>query len=79
MTVMDGQLHLLLGPFGAGKSTFARTLSANLRAVLLILDDWMVRLYGADERPATCRVAGYVEQRDRCLSRSGRATSAASA
>ncbi len=60
-------LHLVLGPVGAGKLTFARTLTAELRAVLLVLDDWMARLYGADERPASDRVAWYVERRDRCL------------
>lgn len=60
-------IHLLLGPVGAGKSTYARQLSAQQRAIRLILDDWMARLYGADERPASGRVAWYLERRDRCL------------
>jgi len=60
-------LHLLIGPVGAGKSTFARGLAREQRALLLVLDDWMARLYGADERPATGRVAWYLERRDRCL------------
>jgi predicted kinase len=60
-------MHLIVGPVGAGKSTFARTLSARQGAVLLVLDDWMARLYGADERPATERIAWYIERRDRCL------------
>ncbi len=59
------QLHLILGPVGAGKSTYARTLCAEHRAVALILDDWMARLFGADIRPETGRVAWYLERRDR--------------
>lgn len=64
---MASALHLILGPVGAGKSTFARSLSAQEKAVRLILDDWMAQLYGADERPATGRIAWYLERRDRCL------------
>ena len=60
-------IHLIIGPVGAGKSTFARALGARHRAVLLILDDWMARLYGDDERPAIGRIAWYLERRDRCL------------
>jgi predicted kinase len=64
---MVGELHLIVGPVGAGKSTFARALCRKHRAVPLILDDWMARLFGADERPPTGRVAWYLERRDRCL------------
>lgn len=64
---VEGQLHLIIGPVGAGKSTFARSLAQKHRAVLLVLDDWMAQLYGADERPATSRIAWYLERRDRCL------------
>lgn len=60
-------IHLIVGPVGAGKSTFARTLRAQHRAVLLVLDDWMARLYGADERPEMGRIEWYLERRDRCL------------
>lgn len=60
-------LHLLLGPVGAGKSTHARTLAAQQRAIRLVLDDWMARLYGDDLRPQVGRVAWYLERRDRCL------------
>lgn len=61
------QLHLIIGPVGAGKSTYARTLTAKHGAVMLVLDDWMARLYGADARPPTGRIEWYVERRDRCL------------
>jgi predicted kinase len=65
--IMEGHVHLLIGPVGAGKSTFAHTLSTTRRAVPLILDDWMAQLYGADQRPETGRIAWYLERRDRCL------------
>jgi predicted kinase len=60
-------VHLVLGPVGAGKSTYVRTLVREHRAVALILDDWMTRLYGADERPATGVIEWYIERRDRCV------------
>ncbi|MBL8627571.1 MAG: ATP-binding protein [Myxococcales bacterium] len=64
---MAGALHLIIGPVGAGKSTFARALVARRPALLLVLDDWMARLFGADPRPTTDRVGWYLERRDRCL------------
>lgn len=64
---MTAQLHLIIGPVGAGKSTFAHALARKHRAALLILDDWMATLFGADERPGTGRIAWYLERRDRCL------------
>jgi predicted kinase len=61
------QLHLIIGPVGAGKSTFGRTLSQELRAVRLTLDDWMATLFGDDERPAEGRVPWYMERTARCI------------
>jgi len=61
-----GALHLLIGPVGAGKTTYARTLCARTSALFLDLDAWMVRLYGDDPRPAEGVMAWYVERRDRC-------------
>ena len=71
-----GELHLIIGPVGAGKSTFARALAGKHRAVRLILDDWMAQLYGADERPATGRIEWYLERRDRCLEQIWKLTAA---
>ena len=73
---MEGELHLIIGPVGAGKSTFARKLAQQQRAVLLVLDDWMAQLYGADERPATGRIEWYLERRDRCLEQIWKLTTA---
>jgi predicted kinase len=60
-------LHLVLGPVGAGKSTFARELVREHRAVSFNLDAWMALLFGADERPASGVIEWYLERRDRCL------------
>jgi predicted kinase len=60
-------LHLIIGPVGAGKSTFAAQLSREHHAVRLTLDAWMATLFGADPRPATGVIEWYVERRDRCL------------
>lgn len=61
------QIHLVIGPVGAGKSTFARALSQEKRAVRLTLDEWMAVLFGADPRPAEGRIQWYVERTERCL------------
>ena len=42
-------LHLLHGPVGSGKTTFARQLERKIRAVRFTPDEWMIRLYG--DRP----------------------------
>lgn len=63
-----GTLHVLIGPVGAGKTTYARRQCAQSPAVLLDLDTWMVRLYGDDERPADEVLQWYVERRERCRS-----------
>jgi predicted kinase len=73
---LQGQLHLIIGPVGAGKSTFARALSEQHRAVPLILDDWMAQLFGADQRPEVDRIAWYLERRDRCLEQIWKLTTA---
>lgn len=61
-------LHLILGPVGAGKSTYAAALAARLPAPRFTLDMWMATLYGDDPRPPGDRRAWYAERVDRCLS-----------
>lgn len=61
------KIHLLEGPVGAGKSTFAAKLSKELAAPSLILDAWFVRLYSPD-RPAEGLIRWYAERKERCLS-----------
>lgn len=59
-------VHLVVGPVGAGKSTFATALAARDRALRLTLDDWMTRLFRPDRPPADV-VPWYVERAARCV------------
>jgi predicted kinase len=43
---MSGQVHLVCGPVGAGKTTFARRLEQERRALRLSVDEWMLLLFG---------------------------------
>lgn len=60
-------LHLIVGPVGAGKSTFARQLCREHSSVRLSLDEWMAQLFGPDERPAVGRLEWYRARTERCL------------
>jgi predicted kinase len=60
------QVHLIEGPVGAGKSTFALQLSKRQAAPRLILDEWMANLFILD-RPAVGVVEWYVERKERCI------------
>ena len=60
------QIHLIIGPVGAGKSTFARKVSEDFKAVRFTLDEWMAVLFGENERPAD-RAAWYIARTERCL------------
>jgi predicted kinase len=59
-------LHLIEGPVGAGKSTYAGKLALSEGAVHLNLDEWMVNLFSAD-RPAEGFMTWYAERKDRCI------------
>ncbi|TWG34682.1 putative kinase [Acidovorax delafieldii] len=63
------RVHLVIGPVGAGKSTFARQLVYLHRAVPLNLDDWMATLFSADRpgQPGADVMAWYVPRTLRCL------------
>lgn len=41
-------VHIVFGPQGAGKSTYAFRLAADAQAVRFSIDEWMHRLYGPD-------------------------------
>ena len=43
-----GEVHLVFGPQGAGKSTYSRGLAASINGVRFSIDEWMHQLYGAD-------------------------------
>ncbi|NOZ43011.1 MAG: ATP-binding protein [Alphaproteobacteria bacterium] len=42
------KIHLVSGPVGAGKTTFARRLSGERRALLFSIDEWMTILFTPD-------------------------------
>jgi predicted kinase len=60
------RIHLVEGPVGAGKSTFATRLGYELAAPRLDLDEWMVVLFRPD-RPATGFMDWYSERKQRCI------------
>jgi predicted kinase/uncharacterized glyoxalase superfamily protein PhnB len=60
------RIHLVIGPVGAGKSTFATGLARDHGAVRLTLDEWMARLFSPD-RPDAGVIEWYVERAARCL------------
>ena len=60
------RIHLVVGPVGAGKSTFALGLARDHRAVRLTLDEWMSRLFSQD-RPETGVMEWYVERAARAV------------
>jgi predicted kinase len=60
------RLHLVLGPVGAGKSTFARKLATDHCAVRLTLDEWIAKLFSPD-RPDSGVMEWYVERTARCI------------
>jgi predicted kinase len=63
-----GRIHLIVGPVGAGKSTFGLSLVRERRAVRLTLDEWMTALFRPD-RPDASVMEWYVERASRCTER----------
>lgn len=61
------RIHLVIGPVGAGKSTFVRQLVQQHRAVPLNLDDWMATLFSPDRPDAADVMAWYIPRTLRCL------------
>ncbi len=59
------QIQLVVGPVGAGKSTFCRRLAEQQRAVHFNLDEWMARLFRAD-RPEQGVMEWYAARVRRC-------------
>ena len=60
------RIHLIEGPVGAGKSTFAAALSQRIGAPHINLDDWMTTLFRPD-RPASEVMQWYSERKERCI------------
>lgn len=60
------KIHLIEGPVGAGKSTFAAQLATRVGGVHIALDEWFARLFSPD-RPDAERLAWYIERKARLL------------
>lgn len=61
----QAQIHLISGPIGAGKTTYALKLSDDLGCVCFSIDDWMVTLFG-DDFPSTMDPAWIFPRVARC-------------
>ncbi|WP_322087388.1 ATP-binding protein [Burkholderia sp. BCC1999] len=62
-----GAVHIVFGPQGAGKSTYARTLAASSGATRFSIDEWMAQLYGPD-LPEPLQLSWLMERVQRCES-----------
>ena len=60
------QIHLVEGPVGAGKSTYAMKLSKRYKGPHFALDDWMTTLFRPD-LPESGLMEWYAERKDRCI------------
>src|ERR1041385_7984934 len=60
------RVHVIEGPVGAGKSTFATSLALQTRGPHIALDEWFVRLFSPD-RPSGNFIPWYLERKDRLL------------
>lgn len=59
------KLHLVFGPQGSGKSTYAKQLATQVTGVHFAIDDWMWQLYGPD-LPEPMNFAWIMERVARC-------------
>ena len=58
-------LHVIFGPSGAGKTTYANAFARREKAVAFILDDWMARLFAPD-MPDPIEYEWMIERVQRC-------------
>jgi len=61
-------IHIIFGPLGAGKTTYAHQLSLNENAACFSIDSWMVDLYGPDA-PVPLNLQWVMERVRRCENR----------
>jgi predicted kinase len=61
-------IHMVFGPQGAGKSTYARQLAERVAGVRFSIDDWMGHLYGPD-LPKPMDIAWIMQRVHRCEQR----------
>lgn len=61
-------IHIVFGPLGAGKTTYAHDLSSNENAICFSIDSWMVDFFGADA-PVPLTMQWAMERVKRCENR----------
>jgi len=59
------KVHIVFGPQGAGKSTYSKKLSQEVRGIHMSIDQWMWKLYGPD-LPQPMNLKWIMERVDRC-------------
>ncbi len=62
---MTATLHVIFGPSGAGKTTYAHAFARKEGAVAFVLDEWMARLFARD-MPQQVEYDWLVERVGRC-------------
>ncbi len=62
---MPATLHVIFGPSGAGKTTYANAFARRENAVAFILDEWMAQLFAPD-MPQPLEFEWMVERVARC-------------
>jgi predicted kinase len=62
---MTATLHVIFGPSGAGKTTYAHAFARREKAVAFILDDWMAKLFAPD-MPEPIEYEWMIERVQRC-------------
>ena len=59
------KIHIVFGRQGAGKSTYSKQLSKQLKGVHFSIDEWMWKLFGKD-LPKSMNLKWIMERVDRC-------------
>jgi len=59
------KIHLVFGPQGAGKSTYSKKLTNEVKGIHLSIDNWMWKLYG-DDLPKSMNLKWIMERVERC-------------
>lgn len=59
-------VHLIEGPVGSGKSTFATALALRTNGIHIALDEWFANLFSPD-RPSVDLVPWYIERKERLI------------
>jgi predicted kinase len=65
ITGFMAEIHIVFGPQGAGKSSYARTLAAACAGTRFSIDEWMAQLYGPD-LPDPIDLSWIMERVQRC-------------